>query len=214
MENQIIINEKGASTEIKSEGFPLTIEGVSQWLESKNILKQSDTLLKYADFESWARSGGETYRCSFAIQYIREGQTENKIINIKAIVLIPVEKTLVDWKRRRDVLIKNRVPVSNWYWSGKGIIIEDFYPLEYTATKNFVDLVQIAYILDKLGFSCLKFLDDIRCDLEGKPYYIDFGFDLGEPNYFKKTKNTEYLIQQFKDKESEIRKYIKDKYRQ
>ena len=39
-----------------------------------------------------------------------------------------------------------------------------------------------------------KFLDDIRCDENGNPFYIDFGFDLGEPSENKKTSAKEFII--------------------
>jgi hypothetical protein len=42
-------------------------------------------------------------------------------------------------------------------------------------------LARIAALLDRNGFMTLSFTEDIRCD-GAAPYYIDFGFDLGEPS--------------------------------
>jgi hypothetical protein len=50
----------------------------------------------------------------------------------------------------------------------------------------------------------LKFLDDILCDKDGKPYYIDFGFDLGEPSLTIKTTAKEYLIKTYPNLKADI----------
>ena len=38
-------------------------------------------------------------------------------------------------------------------------------------------LLEIGCKLDRLGFKTLKYINDLRADLSGNPFYIDFGFD-------------------------------------
>ena len=76
--------------------------------------------------------------------------------------------------------MKNGIVVSHWYHYSEGTIIEDFYP----NTSNKVDfdkILTIGHRLDQLGFTTLKFTDDIMADKNGNPFFIDFGFDLGRP---------------------------------
>ena len=117
------------------------------------------------------------------------------------------EKSLLDWTRRRNILAETGVPVSNWYSTSKGTIYEDFYPFTAKEKVNFETLLTIGQKLDFLGFTTLKFIDDIRADKKGQPYYIDFGFDLGEPSNDRILAAKEYLIKTFPDKVLEINNF-------
>lgn len=193
----------GASTEIEKEGFKLNEEGISEWLWSKNIINKDEILMEFSDTTSWSRTGGETYGTSFFIKTVNI----SKQIFIKALVTTSPEKSIQDWNRRRHILEKNGIPVSNWYWFGSGIIIEDYYEKDAIGYVNFNTLVSIGFKLDQLGFKSLKFLDDIRSDLSGCPYYVDFGFDLGEPSETKKFYAKDYLIKVFNDKTEVINSF-------
>lgn len=200
--------EKGASTEVIRGGFDLTINGISEWLRLKCLIGENDALIEYEDTSKWRRSGSETYSSIFRIRFLHSGIEQNKQINIKAIVTLDPERGLEDWSRRREILVRAAVPVSNWYWHGDGIIIEDFYLNDFSACKDFSKLVFIASRLDLLGFQTLNFLLDIRCDENSDPYYVDFGSDLGSPSSYKSDTAIRKLIESFPQKEKEVRRQL------
>jgi hypothetical protein len=190
---ELNILDKSISTDILKKGFLLDKQGISNWLLSKQLLTSNADLLSFKDLTPWTRTGGETYSTTFSFK-----TNESTFILIaKAIVTTNPEKSLVDWTKRREILYKNGVPVSNWLWTGEATIIEPFYPNTFKSTKNFQNLIEIAFILDKLGFTTLKFLDDLRCDNNGNPFFIDFGFDLGEPSKKNCLNSKNYLINNF-----------------
>jgi hypothetical protein len=192
--------DKGASSEITTEKHTLNKSGISSWLINKNLITINDNLIEFNDLTPWARSGGETYLTSFRFKT----ESITKQIILKAIVTSFPNKRLDDWARRRKILIDNNIPVSNWYYYNKAIIIEDYYPNNAFTFVSFDKLLSIGYKLDILGFSTLKFLEDIRSDAEGNPFFIDFGFDLGEPSETEKTSAKNYLLKFFPEKTSEI----------
>lgn len=189
----------GASTEITREKQSLDQEEIRKWLFSKNIISNRETLLAFKDLMPWTRTGGETYSTSF--EFTTNKQT--KQIFIKALVTLLPEKSLLDWARRRDILNKNGIPVSNWYHHSEATIIEDFYP--NTSDKvSFENILNIGCQLDKLGFATLKFINDLRADKNGNPYFIDFGFDLGEPSDSMTFSARDYLLSHYPEKQYEI----------
>jgi hypothetical protein len=194
--------DKGASTEITREKYSLDQQGITNWLKKKNIISDNDIVLSFHDLLPWERRGGETYSTSFEFST----NNQNKKIFIKALVTTSPEKSLKDWYRRREILLENGIPVSNWYFNGEGIIIEDFYPSTFQSVA-FDRILKIGLILDHLGFVTLKFTDDIRADMNGNPYFVDFGFDLGEPSDNISLKAKELLLSQYSEKENEINKF-------
>lgn len=203
--------EKGASTEIVKDGFDLTLGEISQWLRLKHLIGQDDRLLEYEDIDQWSRRGSETYSTVFRIKFAFGETEQNKLINLKAIITFDPERGIKDWAARREILSKASVPVSNWYWYGSGVILEDFYPKDHSACKEFSKLVSIASRLDSLGFHTLNFLLDIRCDNDGNPYYIDFGSDLGSPSPEKSDTAIKKLIESFPQEEQEVRRQLEKK---
>ena len=189
----ISIFPHGASREIHRDGYAISVlADIKEWLINKNIISSSDILLSYRDVKEWFKSGDETYLSSFYISYCRCEKVENKTIVLKAITTLNPEKSLLDWYRRRKILRENFVPVSNWYWCNNGIIIEDYYPNDWSF-YNLDTLKSIANVLDRLGFITTDFLRDIKCDEYGNLFYIDFGFDLGEPS-FKETNTSKQTL--------------------
>lgn len=182
--------DKGISADIEKKGIVLNQDGLTEWLKSKNLIKKDEILLSFNDIQSWQRTGGETYSTIFNFKTDKQEQS----IVVKAIVTTNPEKSLIDWTNRRAILAGNNISVSHWFWTGEATIYEPFYPNKSDKTKDFNTLIQTAFILDKLGFTTLKFLDDILCDKDGKPFYIDFGFDLGEPSQTMKTSAKEHMI--------------------
>jgi hypothetical protein len=205
-EFKIATIDKGASTEITQEKFSLDQHGITSWLVSKTIISDNETLLNFQDLMPWTRTGGETYGSSF--EFSTDKQT--KQIFIKAIVTTSPEKSLLDWIRRREILMKNGIAVSFWYHHSAATIIEDFYP-NTSINVDFDKILYIGHQLDQLGFSTLKFSEDIRADKNDNPFFIDFGFDLGEPSENVKTTAKEYLLKQHPEKEATIIQFYNDK---
>lgn len=199
IEFNITTINSGASTEILRGKKSLDQEGITSWLFTKNIISRDETLLNFKDLIPWKRTGGETYSTLF--EFTTDKQ--KKQIFIKALVTLLPEKSLLDWARRRDILFKNGIPVSRWYYHAEATIIEDFYP--NTSDKvSFENILNIGYQLDKLGFAALKFVDDIRADENGNPFFIDFGFDLGEPSNSMSISARDYLLKNYPEKQYKI----------
>ena len=181
MKNEsVIFLEKGASSEIKKDKFELSLSGVEKWLRYKGILRKEDALLAYQDLDDWHKSGNKTYFTSFCINYTdNKGLELEKSIGIKAITALPVEGVLEYLSSNRETLIKKGIPVSNWYWHGNGVIIEDFYPHNAVKASPLESLYEVAYKLDSIGYSSQSgILNDVRCDSNGVPYVTDLGFNL------------------------------------
>lgn len=197
--------DKGITADILKQGLALDRQGVSSWLKDKSLLQDTEELNSFQDLSAWTRTGGETYSTIFSFS---TDKGTYKLI-AKAIVTTHPEKSLLDWTRRRKILLENNIPVSTWLWTGDATIIEPFYPNDYTETASFEDLIKIGFSLDNLGFTTLKFLDDLRCDIDGHPHYIDFGFDLGEPSEYTKTSAKEYLIKKYPNKQNVVEEFYK-----
>lgn len=175
--------DESISYDIQKEGFRIDKKGLTHWLTSKKLINRNEDLLKFKDEKPWHKSGGETYSTIFSF----ETDKQKKQILVKALTTLNPEKSLIDWARRRNLLSRYKIPVSNWYWTEKATIFEPYYPAKVNNSTDFKFLLHIAYTLDTLGFNSLKFIDDILCTEKGIPYYIDFGFDLGEPSNVIKT---------------------------
>lgn len=201
--------DKGASSEISKDGYALNLKDIESWLKHKRIIEEESRLKAYKDLEAWQRGGVETYFSVFEI--VLKNKIAKRIV-LKAVVAVPPEESLKNWSKRRNLLDQNKIPVSNWYWWGCGIIVEDYYPYTYDRVANFSFLIDIAAKLDNLGFTALNFLSDIRCDKLLNPYYIDFGFDLGEPSNVRNDKCINLLKEKYPNRKVEITDYIKKRY--
>jgi hypothetical protein len=199
----IITIDKGASSEILKDKFVLTKNGITSWLRAKNIIDDSEDIKRYQDIQPWTQLGEETYYASFIISTSKQA----KQLIIKALISLNPEKTLKDWNRRRKILNENGIPVSNWYFSGNAIIIEDYYPKEAYNFVNFEKLLNIGYKLDNLGFRTLSFISDIRADKFGNPFYVDFGFDLGEQSDIPQEYALKFMLNNYPSKKDQIYNY-------
>lgn len=177
--SEFSFHDSGASSEITRLGYPLTSIGIEAYLKDLTCLPVAASLLSYCDVGPWGAGGAESYLARFNVCYSIAGCELNSAFVMKALISAGGGK-LHYWARRREILSAHHVPVSRWYWADQGMIVEDFYPLSH-AHAPLQQLKLIATALDSLGFRCLSFLRDILCDEFGNPYYVDFGFDLGEP---------------------------------
>ena len=197
--------EKGITSEIV-KNYTLDKEGISEWLKSKNLIYDKEFLTSFNDLQSWRRTGGETYSTIFEFTC---GKEIYKIF-VKAIVSLNPEKSLIDWNRRRNFLKDNYLPVSNWFWVGEATIFEQYYPNDCKNCDPEM-LMDIAFQLDKLGFTTLKFLDDIRCDESNLPFIVDFGFDLGEPSQIKKKSAYNFFLLKYPELEKKLNDFYNKK---
>ena len=193
--------ENGITTGIKD----LDQQGLTSWLIAKKLINEKETLYSFNDIKPWNRSGGETYSTIFDFQTDKQKKT----IIVKAIVTIFPEISLINWTNRRKILTENRIPVSHWFCTNEATIYEPFYPNKSDKIKDFNLLIQIAFTLDRLGFTTLNFLNDIMCDSEGNPFYIDFGFDLGEPSQNMQISAKDCLIRNYPSREADIKEFYR-----
>lgn len=198
-----------ASSEIKQDFNNLIFEEVEDWLKAKNIIPMASALIAYQDLTNWYRSGAESYLTKFRVKYSFINQIIEKQLVVKAAITLNPGKSILIWKDRRRHLEVNGVRVSNWMWSGNGIIIEDYYPYSYKYAK-IQELVFIAYKLDVLGFSTFNFLEDLRCGIDKLPYYTDFGFDLGDHSLERTHNAQNTLLKTFPGKQKSIKLLINE----
>lgn len=201
-EFRIEILDNAASREVLNKKYSLDQNGITKWLRINKLISYDETLIMYADLTPWARTGAETYGTSFEFTTNKQ----KKQIFVKALVTLSPVKSLMDWSRRRGILKRHGIAVSLWYHYADAIIFEEFYPK--TANEvTFENILNIGNKLDELGFITLKFTDDIRADKNGNPFFIDFGFDLGEPSNKISTNAKNYLLEKHPEKQNEINNY-------
>jgi len=191
--------DKSASSEIIRENYKIDQTGITSWLITKNLISEKEKLIEFQDLTEWKMLGGETYCTTFRFVTNKH----SKHILIKALVTISPETNQNGWINRRNILSQNGIPVSRWYRIDNAVIFEDFYPNTFEKV-SFYKLLEIGWKLDKLGFTTLSFLNDIRADEKNNPYYIDFGFDLGEPSPMQKKCARNNLILKYPDMQNEI----------
>ena len=198
--------ENGASSELSRHGT-VNAHTISKWLIDKKIIFPTEQLVAYIEIRPWKRAGGETFIADFQIVT----DQASKHIVVKAMATLFPERTLRDWERRRHILAQSGIPVSKWYWFGDGIIFEDYY--EFTAHRkvDFPKLLEIAFKLDSLGFEAFNFLEDLRADTHGNPYFVDFGFDLGEPSNVPSLRSKITLCRVFPNELPKIDRFYEQK---
>ena len=194
---KINLLEKGASNEAKSKYGEINDLTLVEWLKNINLLGKSDYLIEYDDIASWQRGGTETYNSIFKIAKECNGSiTYNKVI-VKAIVTGISEQSTKTWIKRREILHEARINVVKWYTVSNFLIYEDFLPYDYKYCKDINLIKKFALTLDELGFNTFNFLDDIRCNENGEPFYVDFGQDLGNPNEKPSTSSYQTFLKKF-----------------
>ncbi len=169
-----------------------------QCMRHLGILEDAEVLMEYEDLYPWRRGGAETY---IAAARVQTNLKEKRFI-AKALFSFATspERQLQDWARRRAQLITLGIRTPILYSSCKGVIYEDFIEEEFNYSSlsepAVVDqLVNIAATLDRNGYASLSFTKDIRI-MDKLLYYVDFGFDLGEPTNEAKNNALDFLITQ------------------
>jgi len=196
MNFNIIIIEDGVTT---NEIENIDQQSLTSWLITRELMTESETLYSFNELQPWKMGGAETYYTIFNFKTDKQEQTV-------VVKIIREKERFVIWRNRKNLLLDNNVPVSHWFWTDadKATIFEPFYPYKSNKTKDFNLLLQIAFTLDNLGFATLNFLDDIMCDIEGNPFYIDFGSDLGGSSQYKRTNAKDFLKKIYPSRRTDI----------
>lgn len=167
-------------------------KGVSHANRLKNslvqlgIIQSSQKIVYYEDIEPWHKGGSETYIAECKIKF-KEGNELHIIA--KALISLATESDRLTktWLNRRDILKNYGIRVPKLFATNEGVLFEEFidnkFELENLKSKNIINEVgKYAAILDFHGFITLSFLSDLRIK-NNKLYFVDFGFDLGEPSH-------------------------------
>ena len=170
-------------------------DNVESALRALNLLPTNQQLAGITLVADWTRGGAESYIFRFDVRMV-SGLTVPAIIKAHTPPIGPqsIEKSLSEMLRRRHLLADAGLRVPSLYYSGNGIIIEQYIPLafgEYFSQMSpgsthclslATELIVIALVLDECGFAPIDVIGDLRADDNDYVYMIDFGEDLGPPN--------------------------------
>ncbi len=155
-------------------------------LKSLKLVKADETLLDFQEIYGWKKGGDETYIAAARLE-ISDGQSRTKRAFIsKAIVSFQIDERIKSMMKRRQHLEQIGILTPEVFSIYSGCINQAFIPLSCDdALKNptlerLKQLARIAAKLDLAGYTTLNFVRDLRSD-ELNWFYVDFGFDLGEP---------------------------------
>ena len=184
----LILKPKGLSDEFIRLG-----NGAGDWsriesgLRVAGVLRTAERMTAYSDCEPWHRGGGETYVADAIIE-VAGGSESSRHVIAKAVVSFAtsLEAKLEVLLTRRAMLTKLGIAVPELYSARDAMVLEEFIdrPIGETDLADEGILQQVGCIAAKLdcsGFTTLSFLSDMRVK-DGCLYYVDFGFDLGEPS--------------------------------
>lgn len=193
---EFVLLESGLSAEFIRLGVGESdLDRLSSGLLKVGVMQQRESLKWLKDLSAWRRGGGETFIADSVIvvtdprsQKTEELLTQERHVIGKALVPFgsPPEIAMATWLRRRDLLLALNVPAPQLFGAIGGTIYEEFIDLELSLEAFQIPVIlkelgRIAAILDQAGFTTLSFLSDIR-RRNTRLYYVDFGFDLGEPS--------------------------------
>jgi hypothetical protein len=161
------------------------------------MITASETLKEYKDLFGWKRGGAESFICAAEISVIKNDQHfEKRKYICKAVFSFGSDsKTVLErWVERYKLLSHNGVKIPRIYFYGGGNFIQEY--IEYSLESYLLErcksasefsslynqIFKIAESLDKLQFSPVTFINDIRVSTTGTCFFVDVGEDLGGPN--------------------------------
>lgn len=193
---EFVLLESGLSTELMGTGIGESkVERLRSGLVKIGVIDESESLLGLTDRSPWHRGGGETF-VSDSVVFVGTGSQEHgeevpggkRHVIAKALVSFgsPPEIMMASWLKRRGILVSLEIPVPRLFGAVEGTLYEEFIDDELSPESLLIpeivaELGRIAAVLDRAGFATLSFMADVR-RRETKLYYVDFGFDLGEPS--------------------------------
>ena len=193
--NEFDLLESGLSAELMRIGIgDSQAERLRIGLIRIGVMEESESLLGLRDQSAWHRGGGETFVADSIARIVDRSQKystdapyDERHVIAKALVSFGTtpEVMMSSWLRRRTILTSLQIPVPRLFGAFQGTLYEEFIedelsPESLLVTEVLEELGRIAAVLDRAGFATLSFMADLR-RREKKLYYIDFGFDLGEP---------------------------------
>lgn len=181
-----------SSWTLKQELCNLTsTQSLSDALYKIGIISEKGASFSIREDRDWIRGGSETFLFHF---WVREGKESERCYLIKACAAFApgvssVENILAEWIYRRRIIDRMGVSTPNLFFSGSGVIIEEYIPYELSEVINFglesqkkiiESMAFYAGVLKNLGFSPINPYGDLRSRGEDV-VVIDFGQDLGSP---------------------------------
>ena len=164
-------------------GQNMTIR-LEEGLVRAGVISAAERLTTFVDVTAWHQGGAETFVGDSYLSTDRGGS--HHIIG-KALFSFgsTPERMLGSWLGRRETLRRVGVRVPILYSAFAGTLYEEYVEAElfehfFCSDALAVDVARTAALIDWAGFESLAFLDDLRTQ-EERAYYVDFGFDLGDP---------------------------------
>jgi hypothetical protein len=192
-----MIDSNGFFAEIlRNSGFQkATQTSIDIGLRQKGMVSHGEILKEYRDIFGWRRGGAESYICAAEITLITNEQyLEKRKYICKALFTFgPSAEIAKRWVERYNLLSQNGIKVPRIYFSGSGVIIQDY--IEHSLqdyirnrcksksdiTALYKQLYEIAECLDSLRFSPIAIIRDILVSTSGICFVVDVGEDLGGP---------------------------------
>lgn len=148
------------------------------------VIKPAERLTTFVDVTAWHQGGAETF---VGDSYLSTDRGVCHHIIGKALFSFGLkpERMLDSWLSRRETLRRIGVRVPTLYSAFGGTLYEEYVEAElvehFSGSEALAtDVARTAALIDWAGFESLAFLDDLRTQ-EERAYYVDFGFDLGDP---------------------------------
>jgi hypothetical protein len=183
-----MITGESQNWSIEKELLKLSGESrIDQAVVSLGLVPEGQHLGQIEGTSSWISSGSETYLYHFAIVY---NSGDRRELILKAVTTFcpasSLESKLKEWIFRRGILSERGIFVPQLFFSGHGVILEEFIPRALgdvlcqaeSHDKLLSELFYYAGTLLRLGFSPIEAFADLRTD-GNHVYVVDFGEDLG-----------------------------------
>ena len=193
----------------KGEGTGFRERTLDQ-LKNLNILQEGEEFEGYEDIQGWVRGGEESYVATGRLYLSNDEETSQREFVAKAILTIDPDTTIDKMMDRRELLKSQGIKTPTIYSVDEGCIYQQFIPKSVRESvekigsdeKLLDELVRIGAVLDQKGFKALSYIGDLRTDLQDL-YYVDLGFDLGEPGN-QATDNSYKSLMKFVESNNEL----------
>lgn len=166
-------------------------------LKTMGLLNPDEALIRYEDVRGWFRGGGETYQAIARL----ETTNETRQVVAKAVASLDRDRGNSMLKRRIDLasagVITPRLFYTEMSKDGKRAVtfFEEYVPNAVELREHIKsrkrDLLPLGVVeqigttaatLDKKGYADIDFLREMIYSKERQcVYFVDFGYDLGDP---------------------------------
>ena len=177
-------------------------EALGPALESLNLVADRRERIRLVPGDGWHRGGAETYIFRFSLK--TDSGARDCILKActPSSIALPIEDLLREWIRRRELLAGGGVETPVLYGVGKGIILEEYIPFEFSeALEMAADSDEREILLRNAAF-CVVVIERLRFDgvspwrdlrsRGGDAVMVDFGEDLGPADRTAQVSSTEH----------------------